>query len=162
MNWMSTSFSSRSRRRAQKLVRIGVSQVLVELLARAPILIEHEQVRIVVADVEMVVHARGLGARRLDEAVQYLEELVPLFRFGVKIRDQGASRLHVVLPDKTIAAGRHSRTAPCSTAAVTIARRGYSGNSARSASVPDPPGGRKLAANAKARIGTVVPSGAMR
>jgi hypothetical protein len=45
---------------------------------------------------------------------------------------------------------------------VTIATRVYSGNSARSASVPDPPGGMKLAANAKARIGTLEPGGAMR
>jgi len=45
---------------------------------------------------------------------------------------------------------------------VTIATRVYSGNSARSASVPDPPGGMKLAANAKARIGAFEPSGAMR
>jgi len=49
-----------------------------------------------------------------------------------------------------------------SAAAVTIATRVYSGNSARSASVPDPPGGMKLAANAKARIGAFEPSGAMR
>ena len=49
-----------------------------------------------------------------------------------------------------------------SAAAVTIATRVYSGNSARSASVPDPPGGMKFAANAKARIGAFEPSGAMR
>ena len=39
--------------------------------------------------------------------------------------------------------------------------RYYSGNFAVSASVPDPPGGMKLAANAKALMGTFVPSGAM-
>jgi hypothetical protein len=44
---------------------------------------------------------------------------------------------------------------------VTIAVRYYSGNFAVSASVPDPPGGMKLAANAKALMGTFVPSGAM-
>ena len=41
------------------------------------------------------------------------------------------------------------------------ALRLYSGSSAGSASVPDPPGGMKLAAKAKARMGTLVPSGAI-
>jgi hypothetical protein len=44
---------------------------------------------------------------------------------------------------------------------VTIAVQYYSGNFADSASVPDPRGGMKLAANAKALMGTFVPSGAM-
>jgi hypothetical protein len=74
-------------------------QVLVEIFARASILIEDKQVWIVIADMEMVVHARGFCTRRLDEAVKHLEQLVPFFRLGVQIRDQGASRLHVVLPD---------------------------------------------------------------
>jgi hypothetical protein len=74
-------------------------QVLVEIFARASILIEDKQVWIVIADMEMVVHARGFCTRRLDEAMKHLEQLVPFFRLGVQIRDQGASGRHVVLPD---------------------------------------------------------------
>jgi hypothetical protein len=42
--------------------------------------------------VEVVVHAGGLGARGLDQAVENLEKLRPLFRPGVKTGDQGTSR----------------------------------------------------------------------
>ena len=42
--------------------------MLVEIFARASILIEDKQVWIVIADMEMVVHARGFCTRRLDEA----------------------------------------------------------------------------------------------
>jgi hypothetical protein len=49
----------------------------------------------------------------------------------------------------------------CRFETVTIAVRYYSGNFADSASVPDALGGMKLAANAKALMGTFVPSGAM-
>ena len=47
-------------------------QVLVELFARSSILIEDKQVWIVIADMEMVVHARGFCTRRLDEAMKHL------------------------------------------------------------------------------------------
>jgi len=53
-------------------------RVLVELFARSPILIEDKQVWIVIAHMEMVVHARGFGTRRLDEAMKHvLEGRVP-------------------------------------------------------------------------------------
>ena len=99
MNWMSTSFCNKSKRRDQKLVKNRRLQVLVEIFARASILIEDKQVWIVIADMEKVVHARGSCTRRLDKAMKHLEQLVPFFRLGVQIRDQGASRRHVVLPD---------------------------------------------------------------
>jgi hypothetical protein len=75
MNWMSTSLCNKSKRRDQKLLRL---RVLVELFARSPILIEDKQVWIVIAHMEMVVHARGFGTRRLDEAMKHvLEGRVP-------------------------------------------------------------------------------------
>ena len=46
--------------------------MLVEIFARASILIEDKQVWIVIADMEMVVHARGFCTRRLDEAMKHL------------------------------------------------------------------------------------------
>jgi hypothetical protein len=47
----------------------------------------------------MIVYACGFCTRWLDEAMKYLEQLVPFFRLGMKIRDQGALRLHIVPPD---------------------------------------------------------------
>src|SRR5690348_14446459 len=43
-------------------------EMLIELFARAPVFIEDEQVRIVVAHVQMIVDARCLLARWIDEA----------------------------------------------------------------------------------------------
>jgi len=110
MNWMSTSSSRRSRRRAQKLLRIGVSRCSSSSLRVRQF---HEQVRIVVADVEVVVHAGGLGARGLDQAVENLEKLLPLFRLGVKIGDQGASRLHVASQTKALPGATRARLPLC-------------------------------------------------
>ena len=44
-------------------------QVLVEFFARSPVLVKNKKVRIVVADVQMIVDACWLRTRRLDEAV---------------------------------------------------------------------------------------------
>ena len=99
-------------------------------------------VRIVIADVEMVVHAGRLGTRGLNEALKYLEQFVPLFRFGMKIRVHpgfmSCSQTNALQSDATRARlplyGDGDDT-----------RRGYFGNSARPASVADPPHRRRLA-----------------
>ena len=94
-------------------------QVLVEFFARSPVLVKDKQVRIVVADVEMIVDARWLRTRRLDEAVKNLEQFVAFFWLGVKIGDQGASWFHIVLPDENssaLIAARRGTTPPASSA----------------------------------------------
>ena len=79
--------------------QIGHLQMLVEILPRPPVFIEEEQVRVGVADMEMIFDATSLGAGWLDEPAQHGEQFVSLLRLALEKCDQRASRIHAdVLP----------------------------------------------------------------
>jgi hypothetical protein len=66
----------------------------VEILASSPIFVEVKDVRIVFADVKVIVNAAGLGPRTINKTAQKFDKFRTVFWSGVQSSCEGATWFH--------------------------------------------------------------------
>jgi hypothetical protein len=69
-------------------------QMNVEILASSPIFVEVKDVRIVFADVKVIVNAAGLGPRTINKTAQKFDKFCTFFWSGVQSSCEGATWFH--------------------------------------------------------------------